>query len=106
MKDENQDLRKRTKDVSCGRANIWTSTPAFGDPWGALYREACRARSNAEFVSKIGDCLTELEETSYWLDLLADSGTVRPGRLALLIDETSQLTAIFTSISKKMRSRS
>ena len=38
-----------------------------GTPVGANYREAYRSRSRAEFVSKLGDCLKELEETSYWL---------------------------------------
>jgi four helix bundle protein len=76
-----------------------------GTSVGANYREACRARSNAEFISKLGDSLKELEETSYWLELLGDSTTVRAQRLSLLIDETSQLTAIFTSISKNVRAR-
>ena len=76
-----------------------------GTSVGANYREACRARSNAEFVSKLGDSLKELEETSYWIDLLGDSKTIQSQRLALLSDETSQLIAIFTSISKKVRAR-
>jgi four helix bundle protein len=39
-----------------------------GTSVGANYREAQRARSTAEFVSKIGDCLKELDESAYWLD--------------------------------------
>jgi four helix bundle protein len=54
----------------------------------------------------VGDALRELEETAYWLELLADSGAVKPKKLALLLDETSQLTAILTSIVKKVRARS
>jgi len=77
-----------------------------GTSVGANYREACRARSNAEFVSKVGDSLKELEETSYWLELLADSGAVKATKLASLLDETSQLTAILTAIAKKVRARS
>src|SRR5437899_4281978 len=45
---------------------------------GANYREASRGRSKAEFVSKIGDCLKEIEETEYWLELLVDTDTFRP----------------------------
>jgi len=45
-----------------------------GTSVGANYREASRGRSKAEFVSKIGDCLKEIEETEYWLELLVDSG--------------------------------
>ena len=43
---------------------------------GANYREAYRARSKAEFIAKVGECLKEIEETGYWLELLVDSGIV------------------------------
>ena len=46
---------------------------------GANYREASRGRSKAEFVSKIGDCLKEIDETEYWLELLVESGCVGGG---------------------------
>jgi four helix bundle protein len=41
---------------------------------GAQYREACRAKSNADFISKIEGCLQELDESSYWLELLIEGG--------------------------------
>ena len=44
---------------------------------GAHSREATRARSNAEFISKLGGGQQELEETSYWLELLAESGMIK-----------------------------
>ena len=47
-----------------------------GTSVGANYREAYRARSRAEFISKCGDSLRELEETLYWLELLVDAGRV------------------------------
>jgi four helix bundle protein len=75
-----------------------------GTSVGANYREAYRARSGLEFVSKIGDCLKELEETAYWLELLVDSGNISSAKMAGLLDETNQLTAIFTTISKKTKS--
>jgi four helix bundle protein len=118
MKNDKEDLRNRTKDFALRIIKLYASLPRLavaqtlgnqllrsGTSVGANYREACRARSNAEFVSNLGDSLKELEETSYWLELLADSGTIRPQRLAPLIDEISQLTAIFTSIAKKVRAR-
>lgn len=117
MKDE-RDLRSRTKAFALRVISLYETLPRSGSAQvlghqvlrsgtsvGANYREACRARSNAEFVSKVGDSLKELEETSYWLELLADSGAVIPKKLALLLDETSQLTAILTSIAKKVRAR-
>jgi len=70
---------------------------------GANYREASRGRSKAEFVSKIGDCLKEIEENEYWLELLVDSGCVRAARMGDLLDETRQLNAIFTTIDKRSK---
>ena len=119
MKDEKDDLRGRTKAFALRIIALYDTLRRFGAAQvlghqalrsgtsvGANYREACRARSNAEFVSKIGDSLKELEETIYWLELLVDSGAVSPKKLASLLDETSQLTAIMTTIVKKVRGRS
>jgi len=74
-----------------------------GTSVGANYREASRSRSKAEFTSKIGDCLKELEETGYWLELLVDSSCVSAPKMAELLDETHQLIAIFTTIDKNSK---
>src|SRR2546423_6141782 len=118
MKDEKDDLRQRTKRFALRVIKLYESLPRSGSAnvlghqllrsgtsIGANFREAHRARSDAEFVSKVGDSLKELEETAYWLELLAESGTVSAKKLTLLMDETSQLTAILTSIVKKIRAR-
>jgi four helix bundle protein len=75
-----------------------------GTSVGANYCEASRGRSKAEFISKIGDCLKEIEETGYWLELLVESGCVASSRMAGLLDETRQLIAIFTTIDKNSKS--
>src|ERR1700674_1074306 len=116
MKDE-KDLRSRTKAFALRIIALYETLPRSGSAQvlghqvlrsgtsaGANYRDSCRARSTAEFVFKIGVSLKELDETSYWLEL-ADSGAVSAKKLALLLDETSQLTAILTSIAKKVRAR-
>ncbi len=74
-----------------------------GTSVGANYREAQRARSKAEFIAKIGDCLKELDETSYWLELLTESGIIPAPKLAALQGECHQLLAIFTTISKNAK---
>jgi len=74
-----------------------------GTSVGANYREAARARSKSEFISKIGDCLKEIEETEYWLELLVDSKRVSEIKMAELLDETHQLIAIFTTIDKRSK---
>ena len=70
---------------------------------GANYREASRARSKPEFISKIGDCLKEAEETGYWLELLGESRIVAAEKLESLLDECRQLIAILVTISKRAR---
>lgn len=74
-----------------------------GTSVGANYREAQRARSQAEFIAKIGDCLKELDETSYWLELIVRAEIVPITKLAALRQENDELLAIFTTISKKAK---
>ncbi len=74
-----------------------------GTSVGANYHEAARARLKAEFISKIGDSLKEVEETEYWLDLLQQSGCLSPAKLVELVDETRELIAIFTTIDKRAK---
>src|SRR5712692_4733933 len=118
MSDEKDDLRKRTKRFALRIIKVYESLPRSGSAQvlahqllrsgtsvGANFREAHRARSNAEFISKVGDSLKELEETGYWLELLVESGAVAEQKIAALCDETSQLTTILTAIAKKVRSR-
>jgi len=74
-----------------------------GTSVGANYREAARSRSKAEFVSKIGECLREVEETEYWLELIVDRERVPRPRMSELVAETRELIAIFTTIDKKAK---
>ena len=115
---EPPELRGRTKQFALRVIRIFGALPKTevarvlgrqvlrsGTSVGANYREAYRARSGPEFVSKIGDCLKELEETTYWLELLVDSGTVFARKMAALLQETNELLAIFATISKKTKAR-
>ena len=76
-----------------------------GTSVGANYREAFRARSNPEFVAKLGDSLKELEETLYWFELCEESGVMPKQRVEQLSNETNQLIAIMTTIVKKVRNK-
>ena len=75
-----------------------------GTSVGANYREADRARSKAEFISKMGDSLKELDESSLWLRHISDSELVSPQRLAPLREETDELIRIFVTIIKHAKS--
>ncbi len=70
---------------------------------GANYREAFRARSKTEFAAKLGDCLKELEETSYWLELLQDVEILSADKLKALYMEANELTAIMVTSIKTTR---
>lgn len=63
----------------------------------ANYHAACRARSAADFVSKLGIMQEEGDETIFWLELLGDTGIIKPDRLQPLITEANELTAIATA---------
>ncbi len=104
------DLRSRTKAFALQVIRLYSGLPRraeaqvigrqmirSGTSVGANYREAYRARSKAEFIAKAGECLKEIEETSYWLELLVDSGIVTEERLADLTNECGELTAIFVA---------
>lgn len=77
-----------------------------GTAIGANYREAYRARSKPEFISKCGDCLKEIEETAYWLELLVEAPVVSATKLAPLRQEIDELTAIFVTILKRSKAQS
>ncbi len=71
-----------------------------GTSVGANYRAACKARSKADFISKITIVEQEADATQYWLELLVKSRLVQEERLSDLRRETSELTAIFTASGK------
>jgi four helix bundle protein len=113
-----QDLRVRTKAYALRIIILYTSLPKSteaqvmgrqvlrsGTSIGAHYREAFRARSTAEFVSKIEVGLQELEETVYWLELLTESGLMPKVSLQDLMDETDKLIAIFVTSAKTAKAR-
>jgi four helix bundle protein len=63
---------------------------------GANYRAACRARSHADFVNKLGVVVEEADEAVYWLELIQASGSCRAATLQPLLVEAGELCAIFT----------
>ena len=76
-----------------------------GTSVAANYREASRARSNAEFVSKIELCVQEADETTLWLELLRDDCGIVSEQLVELLDESNQLISIFVTMSKNVKKR-
>ena len=112
------DLRRRTKEFALRIIRMFISLPKTieaqvlgkqvlrsGTSVGANYREACRGRSKAEFVSKCGDSLRELEESAYWLELLVDAGIIGSDRLSSLHEECEELIAIFVTIINRAKDK-
>lgn len=75
-----------------------------GTSVGANYRAACRARSRAEFISRIGVVEEEADEALYWLEVIAESGIAEGDRTASLMTEADELVAIFTSTGRSAKS--
>ena len=72
---------------------------------GAIYREACRAKTDTEFLAKLDLTLSALDETAYWLELIEGSGLMRASEFQGLPQETVELTAIFMTIVRKIKQR-
>jgi four helix bundle protein len=116
MQSNPPDLRTRTKQFALRILRLYVALPntnvaqvlgkqllRSGTSIGAHYREGCRARSTAEFVSKLEGGLQELEETAYWLELLGEGEVVPADKLRSLQPETDELTAIFVACVKKAK---
>ena len=110
------DLRERTKNFALGVVRLFAKLPKTteaqvlgrqllrsGTSVGANYREAFRGRSRAEFIAKCGDCLREIEETDYWLELLVAADIASFDDLSSLRQECDELTAVFVSIIKQSK---
>jgi four helix bundle protein len=79
---------------------VRTQITKSGTSPGANYREANRARSKADFKSRIRICESELSETKYWLDIIVGAGWLDSAEIKAEHEECAQLLALFTSIAK------
>jgi four helix bundle protein len=104
---EHQDLGVRTKTFAIRVIRVVEALPRgraaevigrqllrAGTSVGANYRAARRAKSNADFISKMGTVEEEADETAYWLELLVESGLITAARLEPLMTECNELIAI------------
>jgi four helix bundle protein len=111
-------LRKRTKAFALKVIELVSrlpKTPAArvvgsqllrsGTSVGANYRAACRARSKAEFIAKMGIVEEEADESMYWLELITESGLLPVSETQALLDEAGQIVAmVVASINTAKRS--
>lgn len=105
-----KELKDRTKKFALSIIHLVESLPKSvtgtvigkqllrsGTSVGANYRAACRGKSKADFMAKLGIVVEESDECSYWLELLRDSGIEQKEKLESLLQEANELTAIFVS---------
>lgn len=74
-----------------------------GTSVAANYRTACRARSNADFISKITVVEEECDESLFWLELITEANLLKKEIVLDLMIEADELTAIFTASGKTAR---
>lgn len=118
------DLKQRTKLIALSIIRLYSQMPKTteaqiigkqflrsGTSVGAHYREASRARSDAEFISKIEGGLQELEETLYWFELVEEENILRDetrrmkDEIGKLKNEANELIAILVTCVKNVKSR-
>jgi four helix bundle protein len=117
MKDRKpEELAGRTKRFALAIVRLYVALPKStvayllgrqvlksGTSVGSHYREARRAKSDADFISKIEGALQELDETGYWLELLYEAGLVPKRIVETLTAEADELIAVFVTIVKRIK---
>lgn len=110
-------LKDRTKKFALGAIKLVEALPKSqtmdiigkqlirsGTSVGANYRAASRAKSPADFISKMGIVEEEADETIYWMELLVESGAIQQSLVEPLMKEANELLAITVSSIKTARS--
>ena len=111
------DLKVRTKKFALRVLNVVDALPntvkgrtianqlaRAGTSVGANYRAACRGRSKAEFISKLGTVIEEADESAFWLEMIIEDGLLKKSLMQPLWDEASALVAIMTTSRKTAES--
>ncbi len=107
---DQQEMKRRTKEYAKRIIKLCRSLPdtcearrlgdqlfRAGTSVGANYRAACRARSKAEFISKLSIVLEETDESLYWLEIIAETKLLQEKLLLSLMQEGNELISILVS---------
>ncbi len=97
------DLIDKLPNTITGRA-IGNQLVRSGTSVGANYRAACRARSRAEFVARLGIVIEEADETAFWLEMISERAIVNYSLLQQLLNEANELVAVMTTSRKTAES--
>ncbi len=112
------ELKKRTKEFALRAMRLVDSLPRkisaevvgkqllrSATSVGANYRSACRGRSEAEFIAKLGIVIEEADESEFWMELIAEGGLLKAPLVEPLKAEASELVAIFTASVRTTRAK-
>jgi four helix bundle protein len=110
------ELRKRTKSFAIRIVHLFRALPRSPDAQtlgkqvlrsgtsvAANYRAVCRARSKAEFVSKMGIVVEEADETVFWLEIMVETELIPQAKMQGLQKEANELLAIFSASLRTAR---
>jgi four helix bundle protein len=113
-----EELKKRTKQFALRVLKLVAALPGnvqgrvvgdqllrAGTSVASNYRAACRGRSRAEFVAKLGIVVEEADESAFWLELIIESSLLRANLVQPLLDEANELTRIMVSSRVTARSK-
>ena len=111
------DLKDRTKMFARRVLRLIDSLPKNRQGWiigdqlgrsgtsvGANYRAACRGRSRAEFIAKLGTVIEEADESAYWLELIIEEKILKADLVKPLWEEAQEITAIMVTSRKTAES--
>ena len=113
---DERDFKERTRKLALRIVHLVQSLPKdlaaqtigrqllrCGTSIGGNYRAACRARSKADVISKMGIVEEEADETICWTELLVETGIIKKERLSLLMKETDEILAMVVASIKTLR---
>jgi four helix bundle protein len=112
------DLKQRTKQFTLRVMRLISALPNTPQGWtiskqlmdsassvGANYRAVCRAKSDKDFVAKLGIVVEEADESAYWLELVVESEMLKEELVQPLLVEANEITAIMTASLVTVRKR-
>lgn len=115
---DQSELKKRTKQFALRILKLTAALPKTveakvvqnqlaraGTSVAANYRASCRARSRAEFISKMGNVIEEADECCFWMELIIEGEMLPATRVAALSKEANELTAIMTASRKTAQTK-
>ncbi len=105
-----EELRARTKRFTLRVMKVVAALPddaqgrvigyqlmKAGSSVGSNYRAVCRARTRKDFINKLGVVIEEADESAFWLEVIGEGNVLDPNLIAPLLQEASELVAIFTA---------